>query len=160
MLPFGIGFSEVLLIVVVFLLVVGPKRLPDVAKTAGKGLRMIRKAGRDLRETIDTEEIRRQVYQPIRQWEREQAEAEEAELVEEAREKEARAAKIAKEKAKPAELPNEAPAEKPAGEAEPEDDGPAIVARTPLAGGTPLWTPGVASTPGKDDPDGGPQKPG
>ena len=68
MLPFGIGFSEVLLIVVVFLLVVGPKRLPDVAKTAGKGLRMVRKAGRDLRETIDTDEIKRQVYQPIRQW--------------------------------------------------------------------------------------------
>ncbi len=156
MLPFGIGFSEVLLIVVVFLLVVGPKRLPEVAKTAGKGLRMVRKAGRDLRETIDTDEIKRQVYQPIRQWQREQAEAEEAELIEER----AAAAKALKLQVKvpPAIAGPVAP---PEAEHDPEDDGPASVARTPLAGGKPLWTSDVAApTPVKDTPESGPEKPG
>lgn len=155
MLPFGIGFSEVLLIVVVFLLVVGPKRLPDVAKTAGKGLRMVRKAGRDLRETIDTDEIKRQVYQPIRQWQREQAEAEEAELIEE---------RVAAAAAKAPKPPVKAPpaiAGPSLPVAEPEDDeGPAIVARSPLVGS--LKSPDTAAKPaeGKDAPESGPEKPG
>ncbi len=62
MLPFGIGFSEVLLILVVVLLVVGPQKLPDIAKTLGKGVRTLRKAGQDLRDAIDVDDIKRSVF--------------------------------------------------------------------------------------------------
>ena len=33
---FGLGFSEILLILVIALIVFGPKRLPEVAKTLGR----------------------------------------------------------------------------------------------------------------------------
>lgn len=68
MLPFGIGFSEILLILVVILLVVGPHKLPDMAKTFAKGLRTVRNAGRELRDAMDVEEVRdikRSIYNPM-----------------------------------------------------------------------------------------------
>ena len=69
---FGIGVPELLVILVVALLVLGPKRLPDVAKALGKGLAEFRKATSDLtdelrsaqtmieREARDTERVTRQ----------------------------------------------------------------------------------------------------
>ncbi|MGK0360416.1 MAG: Tat protein translocase TatB subunit [Bradymonadia bacterium] len=80
MLPFGIGLGEVLLILAVILLVVGPQKLPEMAKTLGKGLRTVRKAGRELREAVDLDDVKQQVFQPIRQWEQQQR-IEEAELL-------------------------------------------------------------------------------
>jgi len=69
MLPFGIGFSEVLLILVVVLLVVGPQKLPEIARTLGKGVRMARRAGQELRDAIEVDEIRRSVYDnTVRPW--------------------------------------------------------------------------------------------
>ena len=41
---FGIGMPELLVIMVVALIVLGPKRLPDVAKALGKGLAEFRRA--------------------------------------------------------------------------------------------------------------------
>jgi sec-independent protein translocase protein TatB len=58
MLPFDIGFSELIVIALVILLVVGPNRLPEMAKTVGKGVRTIRKATGDLRDAIDVDEVR------------------------------------------------------------------------------------------------------
>ncbi len=49
---FGIGMPELLLIAVIALLVVGPKRLPDLAKSLGKGLAEFRKATEGATETI------------------------------------------------------------------------------------------------------------
>lgn len=68
MLPFGIGFSEVLLILVVVLLVVGPDKLPSIAKTVGKGVRAARRAGNELRDAVQAEEIRREVAESVRKW--------------------------------------------------------------------------------------------
>lgn len=69
MLPFGIGFSEVLLILVVVLLVVGPAKLPEIARTVGKGLRTVRRAGNELRDAIAIEDIKRDVMDgPRRAW--------------------------------------------------------------------------------------------
>ena len=50
---FGIGGWEMLLIGVVALLVFGPKRLPELARTLGKGLAEFRRASSDLRRNID-----------------------------------------------------------------------------------------------------------
>jgi sec-independent protein translocase protein TatA len=37
--PFGLGATELIVVLVLALLVFGPKRLPDVGKTLGRGVR-------------------------------------------------------------------------------------------------------------------------
>jgi len=64
-LPGGIGFWEIAVILVVVLLVMGPNKIPEVARTLGKGLRAARRAGQELRDAIDPEEYKR----PFRAWE-------------------------------------------------------------------------------------------
>ena len=49
---FGIGMPELMVILVIALLVVGPKRLPDLAKTVGKGLSEFRKATEGATDTL------------------------------------------------------------------------------------------------------------
>ena len=51
----GIGIWEVLLILIVALLVLGPRRLPEIARTLGKTVRAIRKASADLTTSISRE---------------------------------------------------------------------------------------------------------
>jgi sec-independent protein translocase protein TatA len=48
----NIGPQELLLILVVALLVVGPRRLPELGRSIGKGIREIRKAQEEVRKTI------------------------------------------------------------------------------------------------------------
>ena len=58
---FGIGMPELLVIAVIALLVVGPKKLPDIAKALGKGLSEFRKVTEEatdtIKETLKTDEI-------------------------------------------------------------------------------------------------------
>jgi len=49
---FGLGMPEVLVILVVALIVLGPKRLPDVARALGKGLAEFRKATAGLTDEL------------------------------------------------------------------------------------------------------------
>lgn len=49
---FGIGMQELIIIVIIALLVVGPKKLPDMAKSLGKGLNEFRRAAEGLTEDI------------------------------------------------------------------------------------------------------------
>ncbi len=53
---FGIGMQELAIILVVALLVLGPRRLPDFARTLGKGLGEFRKASHDLRRSFMMED--------------------------------------------------------------------------------------------------------
>ncbi len=50
---FGIGMQEMILILAVALIVVGPKRLPEIAKVLGKAMGEFRKATTELKESID-----------------------------------------------------------------------------------------------------------
>ena len=60
---FGIGMPELLVIAVIALLVVGPKKLPDIAKALGKGLSEFRKVTTEatdtIKETLQTDEIKK-----------------------------------------------------------------------------------------------------
>src|SRR5918996_563389 len=51
----NIGFGEILLILVVALIVFGPKRLPEMGRTVGRSLREFRRAASDLRAEIETD---------------------------------------------------------------------------------------------------------
>lgn len=54
---FGIGMPELLLILAVALIVIGPKKLPDLARSLGKAMGEFKKAASDLKDSlqIDTE---------------------------------------------------------------------------------------------------------
>ena len=52
---FGIGTTEVLIILAVALLVIGPSKLPEVAKALGKGMAEFKKMSSDMKRTIDME---------------------------------------------------------------------------------------------------------
>jgi Tat protein translocase TatB subunit len=56
---FGIGMQELIIIAIIALIVVGPKKLPDLAKTLGKGFSEFRKATDgitdDLKQTLQDE---------------------------------------------------------------------------------------------------------
>jgi Tat protein translocase TatB subunit len=49
---FGIGMSELLVILAVALIVFGPTRLPELARSLGKAMNEFRRASSDLRETF------------------------------------------------------------------------------------------------------------
>lgn len=60
---FGIGMGEFLLILIVGLIVFGPKNLPEIGKTLGKGLREFRKAQAALSATLE-ESVNEPVKKP------------------------------------------------------------------------------------------------
>src|SRR5262245_63044399 len=53
---FGIGGSEILVILVVALLFLGPDKLPEAAKTISKGIRDLKKQSRALQQQIESDE--------------------------------------------------------------------------------------------------------
>jgi len=53
---FGMGMGEVLLILVVALIIWGPGKIPEIARTLGKTVRSLRKATSDL-TTVVTKEL-------------------------------------------------------------------------------------------------------
>lgn len=92
----GIGIWEILIILFITLLVVGPEKIPDVARALGKGLRQAKRATNYFRDVLTLEDepdyVKRQdqalreherrmqerggggpVDQPMDEWEEEQA---------------------------------------------------------------------------------------
>ena len=49
---FGIGMPEMILILAIALIVIGPKKLPDLAKSLGRAMREFKKATNELKETM------------------------------------------------------------------------------------------------------------
>lgn len=54
---FGIGMTELLVILGIALIVFGPKRLPELAKHLGKALREFKKATDEVKENIGLNEL-------------------------------------------------------------------------------------------------------
>ncbi len=52
---FGIGTTELLVILVVALLVLGPKKLPEIARSLGRTLAEFKRVSTDVKRTIDLE---------------------------------------------------------------------------------------------------------
>ena len=52
---FGLGFWEISVILIIALVILGPKKLPELAKSLGKGIREFRNATEDFKSTMDSE---------------------------------------------------------------------------------------------------------
>ena len=63
---FGIGMTEILVILVIGLLVIGPKKLPELARTLGRGLAEFRRTSNEIRrEFMDVADESRVVPPPV-----------------------------------------------------------------------------------------------
>ena len=61
---FGLGMGELIVILAIALIFLGPKRLPDVATSLGKAIRSFRKATRDLTDQLEIDDA---VKAPLRE---------------------------------------------------------------------------------------------
>ncbi|ACS79615.1 Sec-independent protein translocase protein TatB [Maridesulfovibrio salexigens] len=104
---FGIGSTELIVILVVALILIGPQKLPELIKNLGKGLSEVKKMSNDVKNTLDAEisaadEERAQKEDAEREAARKKAEAE---AMEKARQAEAEKQQAADETEKVAEAP-------------------------------------------------------
>ena len=53
---FGIGLPELIIIMVIALVVIGPSKLPDLARALGKGLAEFRKASQEIKDSFNLDE--------------------------------------------------------------------------------------------------------
>ena len=53
---FGVGTSELIIILLIALLILGPKEIPKVARTLGRGMREIQRAKDELKKNIEFED--------------------------------------------------------------------------------------------------------
>ena len=53
---FGVGSSELIIILIIALLILGPKEIPKVARTLGRGMRELQRAKDELKKNIEFED--------------------------------------------------------------------------------------------------------
>ncbi len=52
---FGLSFTEIVIIAILALILLGPDKLPDAARSAGKLMRELRRATDDIKDQLETE---------------------------------------------------------------------------------------------------------
>ncbi|GGQ98707.1 Sec-independent protein translocase protein TatB [Deinococcus ruber] len=66
----NLGFPEIMIILVVALLVLGPKKLPDLGRSLGNGIREFRKGTQGLKDELEgslkAQEVPAPVVAPLR----------------------------------------------------------------------------------------------
>lgn len=62
---FGIGMQELIIILIVALIVLGPKRLPEIARALGRGIGEFKRATREVKESVDLEGELRKIEQEV-----------------------------------------------------------------------------------------------
>lgn len=64
---FGLGIGEILIILVIALIFIGPKKLPELAKGLGKGLREFQNAAKGITSTVQEpiEQIKDDIKEPF-----------------------------------------------------------------------------------------------
>jgi|SRR5579859_2963506 len=63
---FGLGMGELLVILLIALLFLGPKKLPDLASTLGKAIRQFRKATNELTDQLQVDDEVKRPLQELR----------------------------------------------------------------------------------------------
>lgn len=67
---FGIDFPELLLILAVALIVVGPSKIPDIARALGRAYAEFKRAMDELKQTVDQDDTLRGIKEEFRQAQR------------------------------------------------------------------------------------------
>jgi len=74
----GLGVGEILVIAAIVLIVVGPERLPEMMRAAGKGYAQLRRAAEDLRRSFVMEADRMEAEERLKDLEKRRSDAAEA----------------------------------------------------------------------------------
>ena len=64
---FGMGMPEILLILAIALIVLGPKKLPEIAKSLGRGIAEFKKATQDFKQSIEVDNDFKEAKQTIQE---------------------------------------------------------------------------------------------
>jgi Tat protein translocase TatB subunit len=61
---FGLGMPEIFLILAIALIVIGPKKLPELAKTMGRAMGEFKRSAQDFKKSIDIETTLKDIETP------------------------------------------------------------------------------------------------
>ena len=64
---FGMGMPEIILILAIALIVLGPKKLPDIAKSLGRGIAEFKKATQEFKENLQVDNDLKEARDTIRE---------------------------------------------------------------------------------------------
>jgi TatA/E family protein of Tat protein translocase len=64
---FGMGMPEIILILAIALIVLGPKKLPEIAKSLGRGIAEFKKATQDFKQNIEVDNDFKEAKDTIRE---------------------------------------------------------------------------------------------